>query len=88
MAPKGIEPPQADSRPGRSPHDLQDKPADARDARQGARPEVAERIGVSQQTIARREGGAEIPSRYLKDIAILLDCRVELIRAEAQGPMS
>lgn len=33
-------------------------------------------LKVSQQTIARWEGGAEIPSKYLKDLAIVLGCRV------------
>jgi transcriptional regulator with XRE-family HTH domain len=37
---------------------------------------VAEALSVSQQTVARWEGGAEIPSKYLKDLAIVLHCRV------------
>ncbi|MBU9291636.1 helix-turn-helix transcriptional regulator [Burkholderia multivorans] len=38
---------------------------------------IAERIGVSQQTIARWESGkSEIPAKYLKDLAILFGCSV------------
>lgn len=38
---------------------------------------IAERIGVSQQTIARWESGkGEIPAKYLKDLAVLFGCSV------------
>jgi transcriptional regulator with XRE-family HTH domain len=37
---------------------------------------LARALGVSQQTIARWEGGGDIPSKYLKDVAVVLDCRV------------
>jgi len=47
--------------------------------------ELAAMLGVSQQTIARWEGGAEIPSKYLKDLAIVLLCRAEdLIQRDPQ----
>jgi hypothetical protein len=45
-------------------------------------------LGVSQQTIARWEGGGDVPSKYLKDLAIVLVCRVsDLVGegAEARG---
>jgi len=45
-------------------------------------------LGVSQQTIARWESGGDVPSKYLKDLAIILVCRVsDLVGkgAEARG---
>jgi hypothetical protein len=33
-------------------------------------------LGVSQQTIARWESDGDVPSKYLKDLAIILVCRV------------
>jgi len=49
---------------------------------------VAQMLGVSQQTVARWESGGDIPSKYLKDLAIILVCRVsDLVgeRAAARG---
>ena len=38
---------------------------------------VAERLGVSQQTIARWEtNGADIPTKHLKDLAVLIGCSI------------
>ena len=37
---------------------------------------VAKALSVSQQTVARWEGTGEIPSKYLKGLAIVLHCRV------------
>jgi transcriptional regulator with XRE-family HTH domain len=38
--------------------------------------DLAGALNVSQQTIARWEGGGAIPSKYLKDLSIILGCRV------------
>jgi transcriptional regulator with XRE-family HTH domain len=46
--------------------------------------QLAEYVGVSQQTIARWEGGADVPTKYLKDLAIVLECSVsDLIEGTA-----
>jgi transcriptional regulator with XRE-family HTH domain len=50
--------------------------------------QIAKMLGVSQQTIARWESGGDVPSKYLKDLAIILVCRVsDLVgeSAEARG---
>jgi transcriptional regulator with XRE-family HTH domain len=48
--------------------------------------QVAEMLGVSQQTIARWEGGGDIPTKYLKDLAVILVCRVsDLVGESADG---
>lgn len=39
--------------------------------------DLAERIGVSQQTVARWETSGQIPAKYLKDLAITLGARPE-----------
>jgi transcriptional regulator with XRE-family HTH domain len=36
--------------------------------------DLAQQLGVSQQTVARWEGGATVPTKYLRDVAILLSC--------------
>lgn len=49
---------------------------------------VAQMLGVSQQTIARWESGGDVPSKYLRDLAVILVCRVsDLVGdgAEARG---
>jgi transcriptional regulator with XRE-family HTH domain len=49
------------------------------------------RLGVSQQTVARWESGGDVPSKYLKDLAIILVCRIsDLVgeSAEARGGSS
>lgn len=38
---------------------------------------LAERLGVSQQTIARWETSGQVPAKYLKDLAVCLGARVE-----------
>jgi transcriptional regulator with XRE-family HTH domain len=48
--------------------------------------QLADEIGVSQQTIARWEGGDDIPSKHLKDLAIALACPIEaLVPQQAAG---
>jgi transcriptional regulator with XRE-family HTH domain len=50
--------------------------------------QLAQMLGVSQQTIARWESGGDVPTKYLKDLAIILVCRVsDLVGegAEARG---
>jgi DNA-binding XRE family transcriptional regulator len=48
--------------------------------------QVAQMLGVSQQTVARWEGGGDIPSKYLKDLAVILVCRVsDLVGESAEG---
>jgi transcriptional regulator with XRE-family HTH domain len=37
---------------------------------------LAEQVGVSQQTIARWESGGEVPTKYLRDLAVALDCSI------------
>jgi DNA-binding XRE family transcriptional regulator len=37
---------------------------------------LAEQVGVSQQTIARWEGGSDVPTKYLRDIAVALSCTI------------
>ena len=47
---------------------------------------LAEQVGVSQQTIARWEGGGEVPTKYLRDLAVALDCSiVDLVGGEPQS---
>lgn len=45
--------------------------------------QVAKMLGVSQQTIARWESGGHVPSKYLKDLAIILVCRVSDLVGES-----
>src|SRR5438128_7000548 len=45
--------------------------------------DLAERLDVSQQTVARWERGT-IPAKYLRDLALILHCRVdELVKGIA-----
>jgi transcriptional regulator with XRE-family HTH domain len=45
--------------------------------------QIAKMLGVSQQTIARWESGGDVPSKYLKDLAIILVCRVSDLVGES-----
>jgi transcriptional regulator with XRE-family HTH domain len=48
--------------------------------------QIARMLGVSQQTIARWEGGGDVPSKYLKDLAVILVCRVsDLVGEDSQA---
>jgi transcriptional regulator with XRE-family HTH domain len=52
----------------------------AREQYQLTQQDLAEKLGVSQQTIARWERkGGEVPTKYLKDLAVFLGCRVDAL---------
>lgn len=47
--------------------------------------QVAAALRVSQQTVARWEDG-DIPTKYLRDLALILSCRIDdLVGPQAKG---
>lgn len=52
----------------------------ARTRYQMTQQDLAKKLGVSQQTITRWERkGGEVPTKYLKDLAVFLGCRVDAL---------
>lgn len=49
--------------------------------------DLADKVGVSQQTIARWETSGQVPAKYIKDLAIIMGTRAEdFLPRGAEGP--
>lgn len=57
---------------------------DRRTALRVTQAQLADRLKVSQQTIARWESGGQIPSKYLKDLAVHLGVKVQALIGEPE----
>lgn len=49
--------------------------------------DLADKVGVSQQTIARWETSGQVPAKYIKDLAVIMGARAEdFLPRGAEGP--